>query len=98
MLSEAILTGKPVGIIPIRRSLRGRGGNWLRGWGWDLRSNADLSRFWRYLAANSLAGTIEYPLASNVTDTIGTAVAAVRKVVHCGRENMHLEGRSLKAR
>jgi len=81
MLSEAILSGKPVGMIPIARSLRGRIGHWIRGSGWNLRSNADLSRFWQQLNTNGLVGTVEAPKASIVSDTIETAVSAVRRVI-----------------
>jgi hypothetical protein len=81
MLSEAIVTGKPVGIIPIARSLRGRIGYWLRSCGLDLPSHANLSKFWDYLAVNNLAGTIASPRASKVSDTISTALGAVRKVI-----------------
>jgi mitochondrial fission protein ELM1 len=80
MLSEAILTGKPVGMIPIARSLRGQIGHWIRRRGWNLRSHADLARFWRYLAVNGLAGTVDAPIASNARDTVGIAVAAVREL------------------
>jgi len=79
MLSEAILAGKPVGMIPISRSARGRIAHWIRRCGWNLRSNADLSRFWQNLTAKNLAGTVQAPKASNVSDTIETAVSAVRQ-------------------
>lgn len=80
MLSEAILSGKPVGMIPIARSVRGRIGHWVRRRGWNVRSNADLSRFWRNLQTNDLVGKVEAPKASIVSDTIETAVCAVRQV------------------
>jgi hypothetical protein len=53
------LTGKPVGMIPIRRSLRGQADHLFRKCGWNLPSNADLSRFWRYLASNNLVGGVD---------------------------------------
>ncbi len=84
MLSEAILTGKPVGMIPIGRSWRGKVGHWLRERGWNLRSNADLSRFWRYLAINNLVGGVDSPVASEVNDTVATAVNAVRRMIDHG--------------
>jgi mitochondrial fission protein ELM1 len=83
MLSEAILTGKPVAMIPITRTLRGRIGHWLRDRGLDLRSHADLSKFWEYLTVNDLAGSIESPIASTVGDTVAVAVSAVREVIEC---------------
>jgi hypothetical protein len=84
MLSEAILTGKPVGMIPIGRSLRGQADHLLRKCGWNLPSNADLSRFWRYLANNNLVGGVDSPVASKVNDTVATAANAVRRMINDG--------------
>src|SRR5947209_7238008 len=81
MLSEAILTGKPVGMIPIRRSRRGQADHLLRKCGWNLPSNADLSRFWRYLTSNNLVGGVDSPVASKVNDTVATAADAVRHMM-----------------
>ena len=81
MLSEAILTGKPVGMIPIRRSLRGQVGHFLRRLGIPLQARADLSGFWRYLTENGLVGTVELPVASTVPDTTQVAVEAVRDIL-----------------
>jgi mitochondrial fission protein ELM1 len=83
MLSEAILSGKPVAMIPIARSLRGRIGHWLRERGLNMRSHADLSKFWEQLTVNGLVGSIESPQASNVGDTVAAAVSAVREVLEC---------------
>ena len=84
MLSEAILTGMPVGMIPISRSWRGKVGYWLRARGWNLRSNADLSKFWRYLVINNLVGPVDSPVASKVNDTVAPAVSAVRRMLDQG--------------
>ena len=81
MLSEAILTGKPVGMIPIARSLRGTISYWIQRRVWRFRSHADLSRFWHFLAANNLVGTVESPVASDASDTVAIAVKAVRPVI-----------------
>lgn len=81
MLSEAILTGKPVGMIPIRRSLRGKAGHVLRGLGIPLKAKADLTAFWGYLAENGFAGTVEAPIASTVPDTTQVAAQAVRDIL-----------------
>jgi len=81
MLSEAILTGKPVGMIPIARSLRGAIGHAFRRRGWKIRSHANLSDFWLYLTNNNLVGTIECPVASDVADTVKLAANAVRRVI-----------------
>jgi mitochondrial fission protein ELM1 len=79
MLSEAILTGNPVAMIAIGRSLRGKIGHRLRGLGFP--AHADLSKFWRYLAANKLVGPVEAPVASTVSDTVSIAANAVRRVL-----------------
>ena len=79
MLSEAILTGKPVGMIEISRTLKGSISNAARRLG--IPSRADLSRFWRFLKANNLIGTVEAPVASSVEDTVSIAADAVRRVV-----------------
>lgn len=84
MLSEAILMGKPVGMIPIARSLRGAVGHWIKTAVWNFRSHSDLSRFWRYLEVEGLVGSVDSPVASRVSDTIGTAVSAVRRVIDGG--------------
>jgi mitochondrial fission protein ELM1 len=81
MLSEAVLTGKPVGMIPIARSFRGRVGHWFRTRGWNLRSHADLSKFWDYLTSKNLVGTVDSPVASKSSDTVAMAVSAVRKLI-----------------
>jgi mitochondrial fission protein ELM1 len=81
MLSEAILTGKPVGMIPIARSLRGKIGHSLSRRGWNLPSHADLSAFWRYLTMNNLVGSVETPVASDMADTVNMAANAVRRVL-----------------
>jgi mitochondrial fission protein ELM1 len=78
MLSEAVLSGKPVGMIPIRRSLRGLLSLWL--WERPRRRSCcpDLPNFWNLLRARRLVGTVELPVASQVCDTAGEAVRAVR--------------------
>jgi mitochondrial fission protein ELM1 len=81
MLSEAILTGKPVGMIPIARSLRGKIGHTLNRRGWNLPSYANLADFWRYLTMNDLVGSVEAPIASKIEDTVNIAAKAVRSVL-----------------
>ena len=81
MLAETMLTGKPVGMIPIRRSRRGATGHAARKLGVPLKSRADLSRFWSYLSSHKLVGSIEAPKASTVAATTQLAVEAVRNVM-----------------
>ena len=85
MLAETILTGKPVGMIPIRRSSRGAAGHAMRKLGVPLKSNADLSRFWSYLSAHELVGSVAAPIASAVVETTEIAVEAVRNVMRSPR-------------
>ena len=81
MLSEAVLTGKPVGMIPICRSTRG----WIR----HLFSERligrkplpDFPNFWKQLRLDSLIGTVDLPVASQVCDTVERAAGAVRDLL-----------------
>ena len=49
-----------------------------------LPSNADLSRFWRYLTSNNLVGGVDSPVASKVNDTVAAAADAVRRMMDHG--------------
>ena len=76
MLSEAVLSGKPVGIIPIDLSDEGQ-----RVLGRDASGNRDLRRFWASLRDRGLAGTIEKPVAGQLADPAATAADAVRALL-----------------
>jgi mitochondrial fission protein ELM1 len=78
MLSEAVLTGKPVGMIPIRHSARGLLSHWLWERPFGQRSFPDFPNFWRMLHRDKLVGTVEHPVTSRASDTIEHAVRAVR--------------------
>jgi len=84
MLSEAILSGKPAGMIPIRRSLRGKLSQTL----WEKpRGKAafpDFANFWALLRRNGLIGTVELPVAAQVCDTVDRAADAVRSLMASG--------------
>jgi hypothetical protein len=60
MLSEAILTGKPVALIPIEQDAKGRRklGPAPHQTGRDARRR-DLRRFWNHLIEAGLVGTVE---------------------------------------
>ncbi len=79
MLAEAIFTGKPVGMIPIARTLKGRIAYWTHRLGFPY--HADLSKFWTYLASNNLVGSVASPIASGASDTVPIAVSAVRRIL-----------------
>jgi len=81
MLSEAVLSGKPVGLIPIRRSLRGV----LRHWLWERPTGRpavpNFAKFWDLLDRRHLVGTVELPVASQTCDTVERAADAVRAML-----------------
>ena len=79
MLSEAILTGKPVGLVPIEQDEKGRRklGEAPQEAGPDA-SRRDLRRFWNYLAEEKLIGTVDRPVAARIENPVATAARAVR--------------------
>jgi mitochondrial fission protein ELM1 len=84
MLSEAILSGKPVGMIPIERSLRGRLTEWLWERPMKRATLPNFRAFWHSLRRRRLVGTVELPVASNVCDTVEHAADAVRALLAPG--------------
>jgi uncharacterized protein len=82
MLSEAILTGKPVGLVPIEQDEKGRRklGEAPQEAGADARRR-DLRRFWDYLRDEKLIGTVERPIASTVENPVETAARAARDLL-----------------
>jgi len=76
MLSEAVLSGKPVGIIPIDLSEEGQ-----RVLGHDPSGNRDLRRFWASLRDRGLAGTIDRPATGQLADPAATAADAVKALL-----------------
>lgn len=83
MISEAVLTGKPVGIIPIRRSARGYVARCLFE-PFGVVTLPNFPNFWKLLRENGLAGTVELPVASQVCDTVDRAASAVRSLLAPG--------------
>lgn len=76
MISEAIATGKPVGLIPVEPDLTGR----LRlGGDPDDNDVRDVRRFWRHIRGLGLAGTVAEPKVGKVEDSVALAVAAIRE-------------------
>jgi mitochondrial fission protein ELM1 len=79
MISEAVITGKPVGLIPVEPDALGR----------RLLGNRDLEttkvrdprRFWKDVRAQGLAGTVDEPLRGKVAEPVDIAVAAIRKTL-----------------
>jgi mitochondrial fission protein ELM1 len=84
MLSEAVLSGKPVGMIPIRRSLRGFFNFWLFERPFGHASLPNFRNFWNLLRDRRLVGTVHLPVASQVCDTVDRAATAVRNLMVSG--------------
>lgn len=81
MLSEAIQTGKPVGMVPIRLSDKGRRRLGERRGSLPHR-HRDLRNIWDYLRNEGLVGTVAAPAAGQWNGAaLRTAAAAVRKLV-----------------
>lgn len=81
MLSEAIFTGKPVGMIPIRLSPRGKRRHAFSDRGLLPPPKPDLRAFWASLESQGLVGTLAQPRAAQVGDPTKLAVAAVLKLL-----------------
>lgn len=83
MISEALRTGKPVGLVPVRATRWGK----LRLAQHDLRSPdrpiapRDLRYFWAALQQGGLVGTVEAPAHGEDPDVNRTAVALVRRLL-----------------
>jgi mitochondrial fission protein ELM1 len=81
MLSEAIFTGKPVGMIPVRQVLRGALAYGLWHIGAKQKPKPHLRAVWSSLKAEGLVGTVEAPLAGEGKNPVKLAVAAVRELL-----------------
>jgi mitochondrial fission protein ELM1 len=81
MLSEAVLSGKPVGMIPIQRSFRGLLALWFYERPLGRAAHPNFAKFWNMLKRDGLVGTVERPVASQVCDTVDRAANAVRRVM-----------------
>ena len=79
MISEAVMTGKPVGLVPVELNEEGRQELGVeRDHSSDFR---DLRRFWAALEERGLAGTVDKPRSGAVDDPVEIAVAAVRQLL-----------------
>jgi mitochondrial fission protein ELM1 len=76
MISEAVMTGKPVGLIPVEPDARGR--RRIAGRSPDQTTFRDPRRFWADVEARGLVGSVDDPQAGKFDDPIETAVSAVR--------------------
>ena len=78
MISEAVMTGKSVGLIPAEPDARGR-----RKLGPDPEKTRvrDPRRFWADVRSRGLVGTVDEPRRGKFEDPVETAVAAVRRTL-----------------
>lgn len=80
MVSESVITGKPVGMVPVQLKFLAR---IVLGSERNMHSNSarDLRRFWTFLLENRLAGTLEEPVASNTANPVISAAKEVRRLL-----------------
>lgn len=82
MLSDAVASERPVGLIPLRPNATAKFVHFveaLRGRAFRMR---DLGQFWDDLAVRGLVGTIDHPRAGALeVSPLDTAVAAVRAIM-----------------
>ena len=77
MISEAVFTGKPVGVVPIRHNPRGRRHEAMQRYGLRRPPRPDLRAVWASLEGNRLVGTLDQPRAAGAANPVGKAVEAV---------------------
>ena len=75
MISEAVLAGKPVGLIPVELDAEGQKALGTDGFSDSVR---DVRRFWAELKSKGLIGTLDAPVAGDVEDPVRTAADMVR--------------------
>ncbi len=81
MLSEAIMTGKPVGMIPALEAPRGPT-SWLKEWARARRgAHRDLRRTWAAMRNAGLIGTVDAPLQGPPLDPLAEAAEAVKALM-----------------
>ena len=83
MMSEALRTGKPVGLVPIEHTRIGAVWLWLMD---RIRPGRpvyprDLRYFWAQLDRQGLAGTLDRPVSGAVPDVVTLAAAEVRRLL-----------------
>lgn len=85
MISEAAMSGKPVGLIPIRRTGAGRVVEALFERPTGKAVLPDFRNFWAMLDRARLMGTVTEPVAADTADTIEDAARAVRSLFLLGQ-------------
>lgn len=85
MVSESVITGKPVGIVTPRQTLWGRialGPEKRMKWS----RFRDLRRFWNHVREQGLAGTIDQPLGRRIDNPVVAAARQVRELLDLNDE------------
>ncbi len=89
MLSEAIVTGKPVGMIPVQLTEAGLRAVGERKALFDTRSpKRDPRKFWDYLTESRLVGTVDEPKANPIENPVTIAARAVRSLLGGDRHDV----------
>ena len=76
MISEAVMTRKPVGLITVEPDARGQ--RRIRGRPPEVTRMRDPRRFWTDVQQRGLVGTVDEPKAGEFDDPVETAVAAIK--------------------
>ncbi len=79
MISESVVTGKPVGIVPVEMNWIGKialGPKVI-----ESNPKRDLRRFWNHVVEAKLAGWMDSPLASATPNPVAAAAAEVRALL-----------------
>ena len=76
MISETLLTGRPVGLIPVELGAEGKRALGIVG---QSGSKRDIRRFWSELEARGLRGTVEMPVGGTIPDPVEAASEAVKR-------------------
>lgn len=81
MISEAVLAGKPVGLIPVELDDEGR-----KALGTDCfsKTKRDIRRFWASLQSQGLVGTLAEPKSGAVDDPVLLAAKVVKRLLGDG--------------
>ncbi|GAA4741286.1 hypothetical protein GCM10023264_02890 [Sphingomonas daechungensis] len=78
MISEAVMTGNPVGLIPVELDSEGRQKLGIEG---VSISRRDIRKFWANLDRLGLAGTVDRPLCNPIEDPVRMAADAVKRLL-----------------
>ena len=78
MISETLLTGRPVGLIPVELDAEGKLALGKVG---PSGSKRDIRRFWSELDAKGLRGTVEKPVSGTIADPVEAAAEAVKRLL-----------------